>query len=99
MKRTIWKFPLAIADTQVVAMRSGAKVLAVQAQGDALCLWAIVDPDAPDEAVEFRIHGTGHPLPNDAHRYEHVGTVQQGAFVWHVFRFMTLIETLGRSFA
>jgi hypothetical protein len=31
----------------------------------------------------FRIYGTGHTMPEACGKY--IGTVQQGAFVWHVF--------------
>lgn len=31
---------------------------------------------------EFRIFGTGHDVP---HRFEHVGSVIDGQYVWHVF--------------
>lgn len=47
MKRTIWKYPLAITDTQNVMMPEGAEILSAQMQGDTLCLWALVNPDAP----------------------------------------------------
>lgn len=100
MSRAIWKFPLKITDAQHITAPAGAKIIAVQMQGDTLCLWAIVNPDAPTKRIEIRVHGTGHPLPVDAD-YDHIGTVQAsgGALVWHVFRVIGTIELVAKSFA
>jgi len=81
--RTIWKFPLAIAGAQTVCMPAGAKILSVHMQDGVPCVWAIVDPDAPQRAVTFRMFGTGHGLPAAGMAF--VGTVPDRAFVWHVF--------------
>jgi hypothetical protein len=83
--RTVFKYPLASIE-QTVALPSGARILCVQAQSGALCLWALVDTDNPTVDRTFRVYGTGHALPSDfGSRY--IGTVQQmnGALVWHVF--------------
>ena len=85
--KSIWKYPLEIADSQIILMPEGAHLLCVQAQREQLCLWAIVDSNAPREKRMFRIHGTGHELPDDIGNYIYIGTVQQegGHLVWHVF--------------
>jgi hypothetical protein len=83
---SIWKFQIAMVKSQQVTMPADARILSVQFQGLALCLWVLVDPN---ESVrlprEIQIFGTGHPLPSYVHRY--IGTVQQhdGRLVWHVF--------------
>lgn len=98
MSKTIWKFPLETVDRQTVPLPVGAKILTVQAQGEQPRLWAIVDSDAEKVAVEIRIHGTGHELPEDSNRYEHLGTYQlaSGALVFHVFRVLTHMEIVAR---
>ncbi|QAU07119.1 hypothetical protein SEA_BIPAUNETO_72 [Gordonia phage BiPauneto] len=55
-----------------------------------ITLWAIVDPH-PDSVqwVPIEIRGTGHPLREgpifgDAAE-QHIATVQDGPFVWHLF--------------
>lgn len=83
--KTIWKFPLYLADVQTIEMPAGAKILSVQVQRDNLCLWALVDPDAAKEGTTILIYGTGHKIT--AANPEHIGTFQlsDGALVFHVF--------------
>jgi hypothetical protein len=82
----IWKFPIEVADAQIVQMPLGAKILTAQMQRDQLCLWALVDPAAPIWPMEIAIIGTGHEA-RLARGMEYVATVQEldGALVWHVF--------------
>ena len=81
--KTIWKFQLTIGEP-VAAMPRGAQILTVHEQYGEVCLWALVDPDAPTEDRRFHIVGTGHP---SAHLKNYIGTAQVagGALVWHVF--------------
>jgi hypothetical protein len=85
--RTIWKFPLAGNDVNNVVMPAGAKVLTVQMQGRDITLWADVDDKAKaNEARIFLIFGMGQPMPKEmGYRNVYIGTVQDRAFVWHVF--------------
>lgn len=84
--KTIWKFPLKVADTQVIDIPMPADILTIQMQGETPCLWALVNPDAEEKAIKaIAIFGTGHPLPDRAMTY--IGTFQLhgGALVFHVF--------------
>ena len=85
--RTVWKFPIVVTDRQHVIMPSGARVLAVHPQHEQLCLWAVVDPDAPKTATLIHIAGTGHQLPDDIDQFRYAGTahLHAGALVLHVF--------------
>lgn len=85
MKRTIWKYPLGITDTQNLMLPEGAEILSAQMQGETLCLWALVNPDAPKQRREIEVLGTGNPAPEAARRY--IATVQShtSALVWHIF--------------
>jgi hypothetical protein len=86
--KTIFKYPLRITDMQPVMMPMGARPLAVQFQGETLCLWAEVDDSRKLRQSRFvYIVGTGRPrddLPGDA---RHIATVQHPTedFVWHVY--------------
>lgn len=83
--RTIFKYPLEVADNQVVRMPAGATILAVQTshRGEA-CIWAIVDDTVPNVSRKLLVVGTGHKLPLDCGQY--VGTFQVGvSLVFHVF--------------
>lgn len=88
--KTIFKYIVPIQDNPVVEMHgrdmSDPDILAVQMQGNNLCVWAMVDDTHPMFTMPFRIVGTGHPLPNHVRgEWQHVGTVQQGPLVWHLF--------------
>jgi len=86
--RTIYKFPLAIVDSQRVALPAAACPLSVQDQNGSLVLWALVDPALLVVERTVWIFGTGEDAPAGIVEAEHyVGTVQQahGRLVWHVF--------------
>lgn len=82
--RQIWKFTLALQESQTVPMPKGARILTVQMQGRYPCLWAVVDPGMEREARVFQIIGTGHPTEEAAFK-NYVGTWQDGPMVWHLF--------------
>ena len=83
---TIWKFSLPVADRCVLSMPAGARVLCVQTQDGYPCIWAMVDPDKPNESRLFMVRGTGHEM-GDAVGMPYIGTFQmeQGQLVFHVF--------------
>jgi hypothetical protein len=101
MSLRIYKYPLDLTERQSIRMPSGATILSLQVQHGQICLWAVVDPDAPLMDCVFLIVGTGHPLPDEVERVyaesftrhpqggggQYIGTVQMagGSFVWHVF--------------
>lgn len=82
--RTVYKYVLPVEDTVEVIMPDGAEVLHIGDQAGTICLWALVDPDAPRVSRWLRIAGTGHPI---AGAVRHLGSVVTygGALVWHVF--------------
>lgn len=84
MNRAVWKYVLPIHDWPSLAMPEGARVVAVAEQGEALCLWADVDTDAPLCVRQFRLAGTGHPLGPVG---DHLGTVllMGGRLVLHLY--------------
>ena len=79
---TIWKYPLKLTDEQVVRMPEGGEILTAQMQGGTLCLWVLVNNEAPAQGRTIEVRGTGHPAPNGC-RY--IATTQMGQLVWHVF--------------
>ena len=82
---SVWKFPLALKDEQSVRMPTGSEILTVQVQQGAIYLWALVAPKAPLVARTFMIFGTGDDISEEGPRLAYIGTVQQGAFMVHVF--------------
>lgn len=76
---------LPLALSQAIEMPAGAQILHVGVQMEQIvCIWALVDENAPMEERSFAVVGTGHPVPENT---AHVGSVLMhgGAFVWHVF--------------
>ena len=86
--KTVWKYPVPIADDFELAMPKGARPLCVQVQQDEPQLWALVTPGQVGEIRHFRLTGTGHPLEYDPEQFlVHIDTfqVKGGALVFHVF--------------
>ena len=85
MSKTIWKYPIPIADEFTLEMPESATVLTVQIQYREPQLWALVDPKAPKVMRSFCIRGTGHEFNDEEGRY--IGTYQQwdGRLVLHLF--------------
>jgi hypothetical protein len=86
---TIWRHEVPIDDQwHLVAC---GRVLHVDARTSGVVeFWALhwtptVDRPLPP-AREFRVFGTGHPLPGHhlGHKVNHVGSVAIGPFVWHL---------------
>ena len=82
-QRVIWKWPLSVADSQMVDMHRVRQLLTVQLQDGKPTLWAVINPFTVKQQVEIRCYGTGNgnPSPEDAY----LGTVQINGFVWHFF--------------
>lgn len=83
--KTIWKFPLKVTDVQTMRIPLPATVLAVQVQGDSVCLWAEVDPGSDKALVTILIAGTGNPLPEGKTRYISTFQLSGGALVFHAY--------------
>lgn len=85
---TIWKHILRIADTQTVPVPTGSTILSVARQGNALCLWTLVDP-AVDGTVDriIEIVGTGNRMSDESDFIrKFIGTVVMDHCVWHIFQ-------------
>jgi hypothetical protein len=83
--KTIWKSILEITGRQIVELPREPWHLAVQMQGEHLCLWSMVDTDLRIEHHPVIIVGTGNPIPEEAKGCPYIGSVQERSFVWHVF--------------
>lgn len=82
----ILKYAVAVTDRQTIYLPTGARILSVQWQNDALRLWALCD--ASTETTEPRriaIYGTGHPIQDDPGVWLATFQTPGGAMVFHVF--------------
>ena len=84
---TIWKYTLGNTGVvQNLSMPEGAKILRAQMQHDAICIWALVNEDAPHETRGFVIYGTGHTMRAEV-THKFIDTIQMlnGSLIFHVF--------------
>ncbi len=76
--RTGAAFPIHLRDVP-----AGAVPRSVQVQSGVPRIWMEVDPSAPKKDVTLSCIGTGFGRVPDGEAY--LGTVVQGAYVWHVY--------------
>jgi hypothetical protein len=92
-KRAVWKYPMGNWGTGMFSaeMPFGAEVLSLDIQGDDVCMWVLVDPDAVKEQRHFLIVGTGHEYESPGNGLSSEGFVgtfllgARGSLVFHVF--------------
>ncbi len=83
--KIIYKYEFKVNDEVIVEMPYNAKVLSCGTQKpNHITIWAAVDPNYSPQQRKFFVRGTGHPL-GEAQNGDFIGTVFDGAFVWHVF--------------
>jgi hypothetical protein len=85
--KTIWKYPLSEnLEDQIISVPRGGEFLSAQKQGEILCLWYLVNPEALKEELKITIIGTGHTL-QEGFDGIYLGTVQyaEGSLIWHIF--------------
>ena len=82
--KTIWKYRLN-SDQALTEVRvpKGAEFITAQAHLDWICVWALVDPAAPEVTRRILLAGTG-TFVRHAH-VKYLGTVQRNGFWFHVF--------------
>lgn len=85
--KTIWKYSLPDQTRFMLDLPSVHRILAVQVQGDDVCLWALVDTETPKVPVAFRVLLTGAEIDQWEFRggAEYIGTFQRDWFVGHLF--------------
>lgn len=82
--KTIFKYPLVMADYQEISIPKGSTILTVNMQKKHPYLWAEVDKSMDLECRRFEIFGTGFTLPEGVDR-TYIGTFFDDGFVWHIY--------------
>ena len=93
-KRVIYKYELPVSDSPVIKMPIGAEILCVDNQNDTLYIWAIIDPNAEQVSMKFKVFVTGQIInDNLVLKRDFIGTVlfNNGSLVFHVF-YMGIVE-------
>lgn len=84
MADQVFKYPLEGLGENTIDIEGGGRPLHVAEQDGDWYVWVLVDPDARTQKRRFFVHGTGHPLHDDASH--HIGTFHtRSGFVFHVF--------------
>jgi hypothetical protein len=87
MNNTIWKYPLEVKDSNQLELPKGAKILCVQLQGHAPCLWAEVDKlEIKKQIVTIDIFGTGHEIDQTPRNYLGTFQMHDGYLVFHAYQ-------------
>jgi len=92
---TVYKYYLdPLVSPTAIVMPRGAKILSSQVQRGIVCMWALVDTEAPMESRRFQLLETGQPALASLAGSEFsifgdgfIGTVQlmEGSYVLHLF--------------
>lgn len=83
--KTVYKFKVPLEDYFTLQLPKEASFLSFAEQTDGLFLWALVDTGKAITSYNFRLAGTGHPLPQMAN-LRHIGTCHAAlSLVWHLF--------------
>lgn len=79
--KVIYKYPV---DTEFeLALPVGSQVLHVEAQNGRPQMWVLQPLETKVETRKFKVFGTGHHVA--VNNPIHMGTWQEGTFVWHLF--------------
>jgi hypothetical protein len=84
MKR-VFKYPIQIADTILMAIPQNAEILSVQLVSNETVVYVLIDPDEPVAARKIYCCGTGHDIKQDNLRYISTVVYRNGVLVFHFF--------------
>lgn len=81
---TIWKYEILSWDFVISAGSLQILSVGLDPKG-VLCIWGMVNTEAPTSRTHIRVFGTGAEVPLYT-SLEFLGTVTAGLYVWHVFK-------------
>jgi hypothetical protein len=87
MRRVVWKFPLQMRGWNLIGIGPEAKVVltGIDPESGAPTIWVEHDPEQmieTDKGRAFGVFPTGGTLAADA---DHVGSMIDRTFVWHIY--------------
>lgn len=88
--KKIFKYTLPIEKTFEVILPEEAEILKIGVQGEAdtPVMWALVNPENPEETRHFQMLATGEGPDNSATWHNYIGTIQPlGALTFHIFEY------------
>lgn len=82
----IYKYPIEIIDhQQITVMAKLRQIIHVGLDpNEQPCIWAVIDSGYKSvNVIDVYVVGTGNPIPDAS--VSHLGSFNQGPFVWHVY--------------
>lgn len=83
--KVVYKYYLSMLEAKQVEVSIDSKVVLVGVQKDRLCIWIETNIHAWQVERKFEVYGTGLRIYD---RRNHVGSFQDGEYVWHVYEVM-----------
>lgn len=84
MTKQVWKYELNSVLNKL-HMPVGAEILAAQVQHNVMCLWALVDVNAPKVDRIIQVVGTGQVVTEGPVTYIDTLMLSDGYLVFHIF--------------
>lgn len=81
--KSIHKYTVPHSPAKGIPLHAGAVFLTFQMQDEEFTTWWLDDVNDKPSPVKLHIFGTGARVDNTL---GHLGTVQEGTYVWHLFR-------------
>jgi len=84
--RIVYKYKVeANLETQPISIPVDSQILKVGVQEGDIYIWAWEDPAMEHEDRQIEVYGTGQWMSDGDFNRVHLGTVEVGVFIWHVF--------------
>jgi hypothetical protein len=83
--KTIHKFGISRRGISKISVPKNAYRLTADMQGQNIFIWMLIDCETTDREIqEYIVLATGEAVSIEA--LDHVSTIQEGPYVWHVFQ-------------
>jgi hypothetical protein len=95
--KTVWKYSLHMTNNKMLcelAMPRGARILHTETWDQFICMWALVETDAPFENRFFRVFSTGEEIKTEAENSPaiYVGSASKFDYILHVFEVLAPVS-------
>ena len=80
----VWKYPIPFGGTSIYSIPDSGEIVLCGMQNGVVTLWYNCDITAEKLLVRWRVVATGEEYDPD--EWTHLGSCQDGEFVWHVIQ-------------
>ncbi len=89
--KVVYKYNLGLGPNEITLPKD-SKIVAFRMQEGKMCIWAVVYTMQPEEVRRLNVRGTGQELFDNE---EHIATLQDPPYVWHLFEEQVNMNTGG----